>query len=66
MVCFNIIKYELLLQNRKFKFYFALDNNCENYDLTDKELMATINEVLNKPISRRTYYNYNRHYSIIP
>jgi hypothetical protein len=35
-----------------------LIKSCENYDLNEKESIETINKILNKNISRRTYYNY--------
>ena len=37
-----------------------LIKSCENYDLSEKESLKTINKVLNKDISRRTYYNHKK------
>jgi hypothetical protein len=37
-----------------------LIKSCENYDLTEKESLETIGKILNKDISRRTYYNYKK------
>ena len=37
-----------------------LIKSCENYALTEKESLETINKILDKAISRRTYYNYKK------
>ena len=37
-----------------------LIKSCEIYDLKEKESVDTINNLLNKNISRRTYYNYKK------
>ena len=37
-----------------------LIKSCENFDLTEKESIETINKVLDKGISRRAYYNYKK------
>jgi len=42
------------------KFLLHLIKSCENYDLTNKELIETINKILDKDVSRRTYYNYKK------
>lgn len=34
--------------------------SCKNYNLSDKESLETINKILDKEISRRTYYNYKK------
>ena len=42
------------------KFVLHLIKSCENYDLSEKESLETINKILDKDISRRTYYNYKK------
>ncbi len=37
-----------------------LIKSCENYDLSENESLETINKILDKDISRRTYYNYKK------
>ncbi len=37
-----------------------LIKSCENYALTEKESLETINKILDKAVSRRTYYNYKK------
>lgn len=37
-----------------------LIKSCEKYSLTEKESIETINDTLDKKISRRTYYNYKK------
>jgi hypothetical protein len=37
-----------------------LIKGCENYELSEKESLETVNKILGKPISRRTYYNYKK------
>ena len=44
----------------KEKPILYLIKSCETYDLTEKESIETINKILNKNISRRTYYNYKK------
>lgn len=46
--------------NRNSNLVFHLIKSCENYDLSEKESIETINKILNKTISRRTYYNYKK------
>ncbi|HJR48954.1 MAG TPA: hypothetical protein VJ799_12425 [Nitrososphaeraceae archaeon] len=45
----------------KEKPILYLIKSCENYDLDERESIASINRVLeDKSISRRTYYNYKK------
>jgi len=45
----------------KEKPILYLIKSCENYDLTERESIESINKVLgDKSISRRTYYNYKK------
>ncbi len=45
----------------KEKPLLYLIKSCENYDLNERESINSINKVLgDKPISRRTYYNYKK------
>lgn len=37
-----------------------LIKSCENYALTEKESLETIDKILDKDVSRRTYYNYKK------
>lgn len=53
------ILYMVKMLNKK-QDLLHLIKSCENYDLTDKESIETINKVLEKGISRRTYYNYKK------
>jgi hypothetical protein len=46
--------------NRNSNLVFHLIKSCENYDLSEKESIETINKILGKSISRRTYYNYKK------
>jgi hypothetical protein len=45
-------------QKKNQQLILHLIKSCENYDLNEKESIKTINKILNKDISRRTYYYY--------
>lgn len=47
-------------QKKNHQLILHLIKSCENYDLTEKESLETINKILGKSISRRTYYNYKK------
>ncbi|MBA3977733.1 MAG: hypothetical protein H0X50_06030 [Nitrosopumilus sp.] len=42
------------------QFLLHLIKGCENFGLTEKESVDAINNILNKNISRRTYYNHKK------
>lgn len=45
---------------RNSNLILHLIKSCENYNLSEKESIETINKILDKDISRRTYYNYKK------
>jgi hypothetical protein len=47
-------------QKNNQQLILHLIKSCENYNLTEKESIETINKILDKDISRRTYYNYKK------
>lgn len=47
-------------KDRNSNLILYLIKSCENYDLSEKESIDTINKILDKDISRRTYYNYKK------
>lgn len=47
-------------KNSNSNLILHLIRSCENYDLTEKESIETINKILDKDILRRTYYNYKK------
>lgn len=51
---------ESIYIDRKSNLILHLVKSCENYDLSEKESLQTINKILDKGISRRTYYNYKK------
>ena len=51
---------ENIPNNRNQNLILHLIKSCENYELTEKESLETINKILDKDISRRTYYNYKK------
>ena len=51
---------ENIHNNRNQNLILHLIKSCENYDLTEEESLETINKILDKDISRRTYYNYKK------
>ncbi len=46
--------------NKNSDLVLHLIKSCENFDLTEKESIETINKILDKEISRRTYYIYKK------
>jgi hypothetical protein len=49
-----------LTLKEKEQLIIHLIKSCENYSLSEKESIETINKILGKDISRRTYYNYKK------
>jgi hypothetical protein len=47
-------------KNRNSNLILHLIKSCECYDLTEKESIEIIKKILDKDISRRTYYNYKK------
>ncbi len=48
------------LLDKEQHFLFQLIKSCEYYRLNEKQSIGCINEILNRNISRRTYYLYKR------
>lgn len=46
--------------NEKEQFILQLIRSCEYYRLNEKQSMGCISKILNRNISRRSYYNYKR------
>ncbi len=49
-----------MTRKRNSNLILKLIQSCENYQLTEKESIETINKILDKGISRRTYYNHKK------
>ncbi len=49
-----------IMEEQKQILLLHLIKSCINYDLSEKESIETINKILDKDISRRTYYNYKK------
>jgi len=45
---------------QKEQLILHLIKSCENFNLNEKESIGSLNKVLDKNISRRTYYNYKK------
>ncbi len=48
------------MSEKKQPSIIHLIKSCENYNLSERESIDTINKILDKDISRRTYYNYKK------
>ena len=48
------------LSDKEKQFILQLLKSCEYHQLSEKQSIGCINEILNRSISRRTYYSYKR------